>query len=141
VATFEVSVVPGDGISSVVHRVADQLDPSAALDEAGALVLARNRERFLAEQEPSGRPWVPSRASLVRARTGRGGGTLYDTGRLFHSQQVTGSGPQFRDIGTDVPYAGKLHRGRWPFLGFGSGDADAVEALLLKRIEEGTLGR
>lgn len=81
-----------------------------ALDQAGAAILARLRETFLAEEDPTGSPWTPSLAGTIRKRKG-GSGTLFDTGTLFHSIQLIDGDPAERIIGTDVPYAIFLQEG------------------------------
>lgn len=77
--------------------------------------LSITRARFLAQTAPDGSIWLESAAAKRRRATGRGGGTLFDTGRLFHSLQATidrvtqdsieGS------VGTDVPYSKKHQEG------------------------------
>jgi phage gpG-like protein len=120
------------------------LDIEAILDEATAILLARLRERFLATTDPDNVPWIPSEASIKRASTGRGGGTLFDTGNLFHSIQESASAPGERSIGTDVPYGIYLQQGTGllpirVFLGFGDDDIAIADQLVLTRIN-GILG-
>jgi phage gpG-like protein len=81
-----------------------------ALDEAAASILANLKAGFLAERNPEGDPWIPSRAGIARKERG-GTGTLFNTGRLFHSIQLYKTGPGERVIGTDVPYAVKHQLG------------------------------
>lgn len=76
-----------------------------ALDQAQAAILNRLRRTFLNETDPDGIAWEPSYAAFRRSFMGRGGGTLFDTGRLFHSIQLAASSKGERVIGTDVPYA------------------------------------
>lgn len=115
------------------------LQPEKMLDEAGALLLNRMRRRFLAETDPFGNKWIPSQSSIRRRKRG-GTGTLFATGRLFHSIQLAGTGPNQRFIGSDVMY-GKHHQYGTPklpvrmFLGFNDADATAVEALLRRRLQ------
>ena len=110
------------------------------LDEATAILLNRQRTRFLSETDPDGRKWPRSEA----ARTGRGrrtgpGKTLFDTGTLFQSIQASSSGMFDRNIGTDVEY-GLFHQegtSRLPkreFLGVNDQDADIIERLFVERI-------
>ena len=84
---------------------------NAALDQSAASILSALRKTFLEEKSPDGTPWVPSKAGEDRKASGRGGGTLFDTGRLFQSIQLYTTGPNERLIGTDVPYADKLQLG------------------------------
>lgn len=107
------------------------------LDESTAVLLSRIRQRFLAEEDPDGVPWIPSRASQLRS----GGGTLFDTGRLFHSIQLYAVDAESRAIGTDVFY-GRFHQfgtvklPQRQFLGFSDEDATVVEGLIIKRVRE-----
>lgn len=111
------------------------------LDEAAASLLARTRQRFLAQTDPDGIPWTPSIAALLRAKRGRGGGTLFDTGRLFHSIQLYATGENSREIGSDVPYGvhhqfGTDHMVKREFLGISEDDTDVMVAIVSKRILE-----
>ncbi len=109
------------------------------LDEAAALMLNRIRRRFLAQQGTLGQPWIPSYAAIRRKALGRGGGTLFDTGALFHSIQVVNLGPGKRSIGTDIPYAHKHQFGedgmvRREFIGASPEDLSAIDKLFTKRL-------
>lgn len=108
------------------------------LDQASSLLLARIRQRFLAEVDPDNVPWIPSFAG-IRRRAAGGPGTLFDTGRLFHSIQLFADGPNERTIGTDVPYAAELQKRpdrNWVFLGFGEEDKILAQEFVIKRISE-----
>lgn len=112
-----------------------------AVTEASALILNRVRTRYLDQTSPQGVKWEPSLAAALRASSGRGGGTLFDTGTLFNSIQLYSISPLERGIGTDVPYAGYSNDGtsRLPprqFMGFGPEDEDLSWAVLLKKIDE-----
>lgn len=134
-------VLGSEAVDERIQKLKLALDTTEILDEGAALLLNRIRERFLAQTDPNGEAWIPSRASIRRKATGQGGGTLYDSGRLFHSIQLFSIGANERAIGTDVPYAvdhntginGQLKR---EFLGFGKGDGAVVQQLVLKRISE-----
>lgn len=117
------------------------IDVEGILDEVTAALLARTRARFLQQVDPDGVPWVPSIASLRRARTGRGGGTLFDTGRLFHSIQAFLIDENTRSIGTDVPYAPKHQFGlegmvARRFLGFSAEDVTIAKKITQNRIDK-----
>ena len=75
------------------------------MDQSAAAILNRLRTTFLAEQDPTGAAWVPSASGIARRRKG-GSGTLFNSGRLFRSIQLSRL-PDIseRAIGTDVPYA------------------------------------
>lgn len=111
------------------------------VSEAGALILNRIRKRFLAQESPDGVPWEPSFAAFRRSFTGRGGGTLFDTGTLFQSIQLFSISPLEKAIATDVPYAPQHQygTGKLPvreFLGFSDDDFLLAQAVLLKKINE-----
>lgn len=120
-------------------KLAKALDPVEILDEAGAVLLNRIRTRFLSQLDPDNQKWPISFAAILRARTGRGGGTLFDTGTLFHSIQLFADGPNQRSIGTDVSYGVKHQLGleglpQRKFLGFSEEDQFVANQLVLKRL-------
>ena len=109
------------------------------LDASGALMLNRIRTRFLAQTDTEGRIWVESKAAKRRKASGRGGGTLFDTGRLFHSISLGKGGKGVRRIFTSVEYARKHQDGldsnvKREFLGFNLEDNNAVKSLIEFRI-------
>jgi len=119
----------------------NKLDTEAMLDDTMTLLLSRIRKRFLAEEAPDGTKWIES-TSGARRRAKGGTGTLFDTGRLFHSIQAHTKGPNYRAISTDVPYARKHQEGlggevKRVFLGFSTEDESLVHKLIARRIEEG----
>ena len=124
-------------LEATLDSLSSALKVRDILDESAAVLLNRIRDRFLDETDPDGNRWIPSRASMMRS----GGGTLFDTGRLFHSIQLYADGEDSRAIGTDVPY-GVFHQfgtARLPkrqFLGFNDEDATVVEQLIIKRVLE-----
>lgn len=134
---LSISIQGQEALERKLNLLTDALDTRAILDEAGAILFQRIRKRFLDQEDPDGIAWVPSAASRKRS----GGGTLYDTGRLFRSLQLYADGENTRAIGTNVPYA-PIHnfgQGRMPrrqFLGFGDEDATVVERLIIKRVTE-----
>lgn len=119
----------------------EAVDVPGILDEVTAAMLARTRARFLQQVDPEGTPWIPSIASIRRARVGRGGGTLFDTGRLFHSIQAFLIDENTRSIGTDVPYAPKHQFGldgmvKREFLGFSAADITLAQQITQNRIDK-----
>lgn len=107
-----ITIQPGDlkgeflaGLSPLVDAVIEE-----SLDKSAASILNSLRRTFLAEQDPSGQAWVPSAAGRKRRAKG-GTGTLFDTGRLFRSIQLSSSTPGERVISTDVPYGPGLQSG------------------------------
>lgn len=116
------------------------LNPTEILDEAVALLLSRIRRRFLQQIDPDGVPWQPSLASIIRQKTGRGGGTLFDSGTLFHSIQEYADTDTSRLIGTDVDYAKKHQEGigqvKRVFIGANAEDQDLMLRLIIRRIEK-----
>lgn len=141
---LDVDVKGIEELNVLFDRIEEAIDPERVLDEAGAILLNRIRTRFLAETDPFGRKWIPSQAALERKRKGRGGGTLFDSGTLFHSIQLVNRGPFERSIMTDVPYARKHQEGdgvlQRVFLGFSNEDAEVVEKLLKLRYQEAANG-
>lgn len=117
------------------------IDPTAILDEAAALILNRMRRNFLTQTAPDGTKWPESAAARRRAETGRGGGTLFDTGQLFRSIQLFSIGPNERSIATDVEYAPIHNYGTAKmiarvFMGFSEADAALAQGVALKKIKE-----
>jgi phage gpG-like protein len=138
---LSVTVIGQAGVDAVLKNLEQALDTVQILDEAGAFLFNRIRTRYLQQVNPDGTPWVQSGAAKKRARTGRGGGTLFDTGRLFRSLQLAADGPDARIISTDVPYAARHNNGtdgqlQRVFLGFSEQDATLVTSLLIKRIKK-----
>lgn len=112
------------------------------LDEASAFLVSRILTRFLAETDPNGKPWVPSKAGMTRRLAG-GTGTLFDTGRLFRSIQVYKDRDGQRRIATDVPYGPLLQSGGGPFnmparvfMGFSKEDESMVRQIVQLRVNE-----
>jgi phage gpG-like protein len=144
---LSVTVQGQPGLVKSIAGLTDALDPVKILDEGAAVIYNRMRSRFLAETDPQGVKWPPSQAALRRARSGRGGGTLFDTGKLFRSIQLYADGPNTRAIGTNVtspsgfPYAEKHQFGigfpQRQFLGFGFDDLDVMRKVILRRVAKG----
>jgi len=142
-----ITVVGQTGLEKAIAGLSDALDPVKILDEGAAVIYNRIRSRFLIQQAPDGTTWPVSQAALRRARSGRGGGTLFDTGRLFRSIQLYADGPTSRAIGTNVtspqgfPYAEKHQFGigfpQRQFLGLASEDLDLMTRVIVRRIAEG----
>jgi phage gpG-like protein len=84
---------------------------------------------------------VAEAAQHAQAARGVGGGTLFDTGTLFHSIQLYSISPLEMQIGTDVPY-GIYHQFGTKllpireFLGFNDEDADLMNDVMVRRIED-----
>jgi len=144
---LSVTVSGQPALEKSIKGLADALDTTKILDEGAAVIYNRMRARFLIEQAPDGTKWPPSQAALRRARSGRGGGTLFDTGRLFRSIQLYAEGPTTRAIGTNVtspqgfPYAEKHQFGigfpQRQFLGFAAEDLDMMSRVIINRIIRG----
>lgn len=142
-----VSVTGQPGLEKAMRGLADALDTVKILDEGAAVIYNRLRSRFLIEQAPDGTKWPPSQAALRRARSGRGGGTLFDTGKLFRSIQLYAESQTTRAIGTNVtspqgfPYAEKHQFGiGFPvrqFLGFAAEDMDLMAQVIIRRVVQG----
>lgn len=116
-----------------------KIDIESIADDAAAIILGRIRRRFLNETSPEGQKWKKSFAARQRQRTGRGGGTLFDTGRLFNSIQAAKRGRGIRGIQTDVGYGIDHHLGRngqlqRRFLDTNEDDMDFVTQFVVRRI-------
>ena len=104
-------------------------------EAAAAAQLNRIRARFLAQEDTQGATWPVSKAALTRQATGRDGGTLFDTGTLFHSIGVSRLPSGAFSIGTDVPYAAKHQYGlegmvRREFIGASESDKQQMKSLI-----------
>ena len=133
---LSVEVVGLAELHAKVDKLEEALNPVAILDEIEALLLNRIRSRFLAETDPDGKKWIPSKRALKD-----GGKTLFKTGTLFHSIQAHTDGPNERSISTDVPYArphnfGLGHMPIREFMGFNEEDLDLIVGLVLQRLRE-----
>ena len=137
---FKVNLsITSANLEKKLQLIEEIMSSGIILDTATAMLLNRVRTRFLAETDPQGKPWVPSKAGQRRRAKG-GTGTLFDTGRLFYSIQASGEGPDIRYLGTDVPYA-KYHQGpeasvERTFLGIGDNDAQLLERFLQRRLDQ-----
>jgi len=127
-------------IYATLGNVSAKFDTNKVLDEAGAILLNRIRSRFLAETDPDNVPWIKSKAGARRKRKGKGG-TLFDTGTLFHSIQLHRVSPNDRDISTNVWYASRHQYGLYGevmrrFLGFNDEDQSIFTKLATRRVTE-----
>lgn len=129
-----------EAVSSLILKIDSAIAPSLILDDAVAFLLNRIRTRFLQEKDPDNVAWPPSKAAVKRRSHG-GTGTLFNTGRLFHSIQGAGTGDNQRIIGTDVPYAKYMQNGSYHnvpriFIGIGGGDAQMASDYLMRKIQD-----
>jgi len=121
-----------DAIAAAIEDFADEVLKPALYDTIAASQLDRIRKRFLAETDPNEKPWPKSKAALDRAASGRDGGTLFDTGKLFHSISVAIPSKNKRRIKTNIPYAiyhqeGTKKLPQRAFLGFSASDIQRIE--------------
>lgn len=122
-----------DAVAAAIEDFADEVLTQDLYNVIAASQLDRIRKRFLAETDPNEKPWPKSQAALNRAASGRDGGTLFDTGTLFHSIGVLAIPfKNKRVIQTTVPYAIYHQEGtkRLPqraFLGFSASDIKRIE--------------
>jgi len=138
---IEVNITGEKSNENFLKSVKDALLPDRIADEAGAILLNRIRTRFLDQTNPDGGRWLESKAAKKRRSTGRGGGTLFDTGTLFHSIQLFKRSSGVRAIATDVPYATNHQKGqngqvRREFLGFNNDDLGIVKKLIINRLNK-----
>lgn len=145
---LRVEVQGSAGVDEFLAKLNEALDTEKILDEGAAVLFNRIRTRFLAETAPDGTKWVPSLAAQRRKARGYGGGTLFNTGRLFHSLQIASEGPNARSIGTNVTAPGgydypKTHQyglsgfPKRPFLGFNDDDVAAMSKVVINRVITG----
>jgi phage gpG-like protein len=137
--TLSVQVDGQESIAELFGRLESALDTKAILDQSGAILLDNIRRRYLSQINPEGQRWEVSKASQRRARFGLGGGTLYNTGTLFHSIQLADDGANGRAIKTDVPYAifanyGTIHMPARVFMDFNPADVEQVMKFINDRI-------
>jgi len=135
-----------DALEKAIKSLDAAMDTRQILDQGAAILFNRIRTRFLQEIDPEGVKWPPSKAALWRHAHDKGGGTLFDTGKLFHSLQLFAESPTSRSIGTNAtsdkgfPYPivhqfglGQVRR---EFLGFGDADVKLMSEFVVKRIVE-----
>lgn len=138
----------GDSLDLIEDQFGEQGAVAKMLQKAAGFLLDANRKRFLAETDPDGKPWEPSKAGLRRRASG-GTGTLFDTGKLFNSIELQSELSKDRRnvfqaetvIGTSgVPYARKHQEGdgvvKRVFLGVGDDDRFQLEELTIAMSEE-----
>jgi len=140
---IELEVTGVDKVISLFVRVNRALDEEAILDVAGAVLLNRTRTRFLDQVDADGNKWEVSDAARARRASGRDGGTLFDTGTLFHSLHLYKTRPGERAIGTDVFYGAQHQLGLFgfpqrEFLGFNQDDANVLKQVVLSRLKAAT---
>lgn len=113
------------------------------LDAAGAFILNQIKTRFLRQEATDGSTWKVSEAAKKRQSGGLGGGTLFDSGDLFNSIELSRGGPGIRIISTSLPYAAQHQLGltvggiefpKREFLGVSEDDEDGVKNIIEDRI-------
>lgn len=128
----------------------ETLDTRAILDQGAALMFNRMRTRFLQEISPTGEKWPRSRAAEYREKKGRGGGTLFESGKLWRSLQIYADSDTSRAIGTNAtsstgfPYPVVHQKGlggfpRREFLGFGDEDFTLMSEFIVRKLKEALL--
>lgn len=140
-----------EGVDTLVKRLnkLSNFDKQDALDQIQAVALNKIRTRFRKEQDPDEKKWPPSAAALIRKAGGytfsngkrvTGGGTLFATGKLFHSIQASREDDDTRAVGTDVGYGrvhqfGLLGQEQRRFIGVNSEDERLFVRIVEKKIE------
>lgn len=113
------------------------------LDTAAAFILNQIKTRFLRQEATDGSTWEVSQAAKNRSAGALGGGTLFDSGDLFRSIEISRGGPGVRIISTDLPYAAQHQFGltvdgvKFPvreFLGISPDDEQGVLNIIEDRI-------
>lgn len=133
-ATFSIAIKNTERVIAKILKVKSELEVTPLAHRWAKILVARIRDRFLREVDPDSNPWIPSRAGLIRKSKG-GGGTLYDTGRLFNSIRIGPVDEGVTTIFTDVPYAAIHQKGSGkiparPFLGFSKEDVDTSKQII-----------
>lgn len=125
-------------------------------DGLGRLLVDRMKARFIAEVDPSGKPWAK-----LSPRTKAGKGILRKTGTLYNAIDIirgnptgfaTATGAGFRiglkpasnpGDGKDVSFYGRIQQngisGRLParrFLGVGPSDVKSVDSYLRRKLKQ-----
>lgn len=141
---LSVQVTGQPELEAKIKAINQALDTRAILDEGGAVLFNRVRTRFLDEIDPTGVKWPRSRAAIRRERLGRGGGTLFATGRMFRGLQLYADSPTSRAIGVNVtsktgfPYPMVHQFGlgfpQRQFLGFGDEDVNMMSRVIIHRL-------
>lgn len=137
--TLEATITGIEELTEQLETIENALDVEEILDISAAFLLNQIRTRFLRQEAPDGSIWEPSAASFQRAATGRGGGTLFDTGTLWNSLSV-GRFAGGRTIFTEVEYAPLHNFGlegfpQREFLGFNEDDEQGVENIVNNLIQ------
>jgi len=106
------------------------------LDTAAAYLLNQIKTRFLRQEAPDGTTWIESQAAKNRKGSG---GTLFASGDLFNSIELSRGGVGVRIISTDLEYAPKHQFGleglpKREFLGFNEDDEQGVKNIIEDRI-------
>lgn len=113
------------------------------LDTAGAFILNQIKTRFLRQEATDGTTWEVSQAAKDRQAGAVGGGTLFASGDLFDSIELSRGGPGVRIISTAIPYAAQHQFGlevdgfKFPkreFLGISADDEQGVKNIIEDRI-------
>lgn len=133
---LEIDITGISQLQTVAAGIEDA-DVGEALEDAATVILNRIRTRFLNETDPDGMRWPPSQAALKRT----GGGTLFDTGRLFHSIQLFRRSNNEIAIATDVDYGvyhqfGTATLPQRQFLGFSDDDVEVAGQVFESRLME-----
>ena len=136
---FEIELASFSIIDNLIKKTKKATRTQPIYDAASALMLNRIRTRFIDTESTDGEKWVESKAARQRARRGRGGGTLFDTGRLFHSIQPTQRKDELA-IGTSVAYGARHQFGdgviQREFLGFSDEDISDLIGIVEDQIKD-----
>lgn len=137
---FEIEV-EANALRATDDLIARLRNPEKALGEVGAYLESKAKQRFLKEQDPQGNPWKPLAASTIADKQRRGAplSILRDRGFLVSSIAFHVGGAEVR-VGTSQEYAIWLQKGTRrmparPFMGFESGDADAIAGIFRRHIQ------
>lgn len=141
---FKRSIIGLGALNTRLGRIQGALKPDRILDAGAAVVLNRIRKRFLDEVDTNNKPWIQSAAARKRAQTGKDGGTLFDSGTLFHSIGIEKT-RRGRSIGTSVSYAEQHQKGeqgmvKREFIGMNADDKSAMLAVTRNLVRNAVRG-
>jgi len=132
-----------ENIQKQLNALGAAVNTEDTLDAAGAFVLNQIKTRFLRQEATDGSTWEVSQAAKARQAGAVGGGTLFASGDLFNSIELSRGGPGVRIISTDIPYAAQHQFGlevdgfKFPkreFLGISPDDEQGVKNIIEDRI-------
>ncbi|NIP54107.1 MAG: hypothetical protein GWN00_01410 [Aliifodinibius sp.] len=137
------------GFARAIQQIAKKLDTNELAEVAATILISRVRRRYMKQLNPDGSKWPVSKAAKWRARGeltwadgGKyapggwktGGFTLFSSGNLFHSIQLSREGNGVYAVKTDVGYAKKYMKLPRIIIGYNKKDISLMSAALKARL-------